>query len=198
MKITECLPYMGIMIVIISFMGWLLENLWLAITKGYIDNRNMRLPFLLGYGLLVTAFALCFATPDNIRIFSIVTDITGRLSWIIYFIIAFVIICAGEHILGSLVERICGVEYWNYDWVPLKISKYTTIPTSIGFALILTLFMEYGYFNIMKLIMRLNKTVTIVTSVISLVVLSVDFFKSFSLMYKERRLNEKWKITLKR
>lgn len=198
MKIAECLPYMGIIIAIISLMGWLLENLWLAVTKGYIDNRNMRLPFLLGYGLLVTAFALCFGTPDNICFFGAETDITGRFSWINYFIIAFVIICVGEHILGTLVEKICGLEYWNYDWVPLKISKYTTIPTSIGFSFILTLFTGYGYPWIMKLIMGLNKIAAAVISIVSMVVLSVDFFRSFSAMYKKRRLNEIWRITLKR
>lgn len=197
MKFTDCLPCMGIMIAIISLMGWMLENLWLAITKGYIDNRNMKLPFLAGYGLLVTAFELCFSVPDNFRLFDIPTEITGIASWMIYFAAAFVIICIGEHILGTLVEKICGIEYWNYDWVPLKISKYTTIPTSIGFSLILTLFMGYGYTPIMKLIMHLNKSIAAVISIFLMVILSVDFFSSFYFMYKEKRLNEKWKITLK-
>ena len=42
-----------IMIAIISFLGFLLENAWLAIRKGFIDNRNMFAPFLVGYGLAV-------------------------------------------------------------------------------------------------------------------------------------------------
>ena len=36
-------------IAFISFLGFCVENLWLAITKGYMDNRNMLFPFLFGY-----------------------------------------------------------------------------------------------------------------------------------------------------
>ena len=44
---------LGIMVAVISFLGFCLENLWLAATKGFIDNRNMHLPFLMGYGVFV-------------------------------------------------------------------------------------------------------------------------------------------------
>ena len=43
----------GIMTAIVSFLGFVVENIWLAISKGYINNRNMNTPFLLGYGLLI-------------------------------------------------------------------------------------------------------------------------------------------------
>ncbi len=86
------IEYLGLLIALILFMGFWVENIWIAVTKGYIDNRNFRLPFLLGYGLFVVGFALCFGTPDN---------------------------------------------------VPLKLSKYTAIPTSIAFAFMVTFFMDY-------------------------------------------------------
>ncbi|MBQ5332468.1 MAG: hypothetical protein J6K92_04325, partial [Oscillospiraceae bacterium] len=56
---------LGIMLALISFLGFLLENLWLAATKGFVDNRNMRLPFLMGYGVLVTGMYLLLGTPEN-------------------------------------------------------------------------------------------------------------------------------------
>ncbi len=190
--------YVGIFIALISFMGFLLENLWLAITKGYIDNRNMHLPFLLGYGLLVTCFGFCFGTPDNITFFGIETDITGKASWIIYFLVAFVIICAGEHILGTIVEKLCGIEYWNYEWVPLKISKYTTVPTGVGFALVLTLFMGYAVRPLAAFFMNTDETTALRIGTAAVLILLIDFIDSFSYMYKNKRLNEIWRINLRK
>ena len=54
-----------IMIAVISFLGFILENVWLAFTKGFIDNRNMGAPFLLGYGLFVVAIYFVIGTPQN-------------------------------------------------------------------------------------------------------------------------------------
>lgn len=179
-------------------MGWLLENLWLAITKGFVDNRNMTLPFLLGYGLLVTCFGLCFGTPDNIAVFGIKTDITGKASWIFYFAVAFIIICVGEHILGTIVEKICGVEYWNYDWIPFKISKYTSFPTSIGFALILTLFMGHCARPVADIFTRIDRETALRFGIIITLILFIDFAASFSYMHENKKLNEKWRINLKK
>lgn len=50
---------LGIMAALISFLGFIVENVWLAATKGYINNRNMNAPFLLGYGLLVISLFFC-------------------------------------------------------------------------------------------------------------------------------------------
>ena len=41
------------MIILISFVGFLVENIWNLLTSGQIDNRNMHLPFILGYGLAI-------------------------------------------------------------------------------------------------------------------------------------------------
>ncbi len=179
-------------------MGFMLENLWLAITKGYIDNRNMHLPFLLGYGLLVTAFGLCFGTPDNIAVFGIRTNISGIASWFFYFAVAFIIICVGEHILGTLVEKICGVEYWNYSWLPLRFSKYTTVPTSIGFALILTLFMGYAVRPLWAFFTRIDENTAFYAGAVILFILLADFAASFGYMKKNKSLNHKWRLVLRK
>ena len=54
---------LGIMAAVVSFLGFVVENIWLAMTKGYINNRNMNAPFLLGYGLLILFMYAVFGTP---------------------------------------------------------------------------------------------------------------------------------------
>ncbi len=198
MNFDDCIPYIGILIAVISFIGFCVENIWLALTKGYIDNRNMTLPFLLGYGLFVTAFGFAFGTPDNFTFFGLNPDFSLGMSRIMYFTVAFVVICAGEHLLGKLVEKICGIEYWNYDWIPLKLSKYTSIPTSIGFALILTLFMEYVIYPLTELIMSIEPKAAILIGLVLIIILVIDFIISFIYMYRSRQLNLKWYINLKK
>lgn len=192
------IKYLAILIVLISFIGWLLENLWLAITKGYIDNRNMNLPFLLGYGLLVAGFALFFGVPDNICFGNVNLAINTKLSWIMYFFIAFIIICSGEHLLGTAVEKICKIEYWNYEWIPCRFSKYTTIPTSTGFALLLTLFMGYVIEPLYNILKRIDGNNASMIGTICLVILTIDFILCFNKMRKNRTLNEKWRIIIKK
>jgi len=58
-----------ILVLVIFFLGFVLENIWLACTKGYMDNRNMSLPFLLGYGLLVVGMYLLLGIPEQMKIF---------------------------------------------------------------------------------------------------------------------------------
>ncbi len=183
---------LGVMILAISFLGFVVENIWLAITKGYIDNRNMTLPFLLGYGLFVVAIYFMIGTPQEVEILGkwrIEKD--GR--WFYYFMVT-VIVSAGEIALGTLVERICGFEYWNYEWIPFHLTKYTSLPTSLGFSAIICLVIE----NVFPVLIRMTEQYeTIVTQVICAAVLgacTVDMVVSFCAMYKKRGPNVKWKI----
>ena len=55
-----------IICIIISFIGYWFEDIWMLIRYGILDNRNMYLPFLLGYGLLVVCIYYIFGTPKKI------------------------------------------------------------------------------------------------------------------------------------
>ena len=51
---TETIPYSisayAVMLTLVSFLGFLIENTWIVLTEGFVDNRNMNAPFLIGYG----------------------------------------------------------------------------------------------------------------------------------------------------
>ena len=72
--------------VVISFVGFAIENTWLLLTKGYMDNRNMTLPFLLGYGVLMVDFYLMFGTPSDVHVPIVSDRFTDNE---IYFVLAF-------------------------------------------------------------------------------------------------------------
>lgn len=189
MKYSLC--EMGLMIAFVSFLGFVVENIWLAVTKGYIDNRNMNLPFLLGYGLALAAVYLAFGIPSETPFFSF---LPGRARLVFYFLLTSLCVSAGEIALGKTTERLCGIAYWNYSWIPLHITKYTSIPTSIGFGAMITLFMEHCFRPLMAAISRLDQQVLRVLALALMVMLTADYLYCYGQMMKNRRFYEKWKM----
>ena len=76
-------------------------------------------------------------------------------------IICFFLVSIGEILLGFFVEKTGHFYYWNYSSIPLHFTKYTSVPTSLGFALIITLFMNYAYVPLLKKIKKNDKKIPI-------------------------------------
>lgn len=187
----------GVMIAVIAFLGYITENTWLAITKGFIDNRNMNAPFLLGYGIMVLAIYLLFGTPQNLADWGIMRYIPdGAASYLFYYALSFVLVSIGEILLGTLVEKVCGIEYWNYEWIPFHLTKYTSLPTSIMFAGIITFFMSNLFDPIMRGILQMEPQRMKVISVALTTLLVCDFLASFYKMYRKQNFNMIWKYEL--
>ena len=177
--------------VIISFLGFCLENIWLFIRKGYVDNRNMTLPFLLGYSFAILGFYFVLGTPEDPS--PIVENITERLDCFNYYAATFFLVSIGEIILGKTVERLCGIYYWDYSSLPLHITRYTSVMTSVAFSIIITGFMKSVYIPMMNSISNLTFQPVIIMFRLTYILMILDFFISFYKMYKYRSLNECWK-----
>ena len=65
MKVDYSVDTYIIASVIIFFLGFYLENIWICFRKGYIDNRNMMLPFLLGYSFALLGIYFVLGTPGH-------------------------------------------------------------------------------------------------------------------------------------
>lgn len=186
-----------IIMIFVSFLGFIVENIWLSITKGYIDNRNMKLPFLLGYGLFIIMLYLSLGTPDTLFISTTIPILENKIvKRICYFIFVFLLVSIGEIILGYITEHLFGFYYWNYEKLPLHITRYTSIPTSIIFTIIIKFFMQYCFNPLYNFISLFNNKFTIIISVIISLILFIDFISSFFKMYKTAKPNQIWKINI--
>ena len=184
-----------LMMVFISFLGWIVENSWLAFTKGFIDNRNMRLPFLFGYGMFMFVLFVIFQTPSTMP-FAFAKNCSHITQTIIYLLIMMVLVSIGEIILGTFVEKFFGFEYWNYEAIPLHFTKYTSLPTSFGFSVIITFFMDNCMLPICDHIAVLSLKVQTISASILIALLSVDFVVSFYKMYQKHSLNTIWRAEI--
>lgn len=171
------------LMIITAFMGFCIENIWLAFRKGYMDNRNMQLPFLLGYGIVAPGFYLIFGIPDE-------EDLKT------YWVISFIAVSLSEILIGKATEHLFGFYYWDYTSIPLHITRYTSIPTSIGFACIITIFMRDQFLPLMTWIsaLPLDTYSDVIKGMV--ILLDIDFLYSFNHMKTTHALNERWRITL--
>ena len=189
---------LGIMVAIVSFLGFLVENIWLAITKGYVNNRNMNAPFLLGYGMMFLFLLFTLGTPASpVQRGILKKSYSKKIEYIVYFMCSFVAVCIGEIILGTIVERLCCIEYWNYSGIPLHITKYTSVPTSIGFAAMITFFMGKCFTPLMNWIGRLDSAWIRILSAVLMIVMVLDFFYSFYQMIVLKDFYLKWEIEMR-
>ena len=184
---------LNIWMALVSFLGFLTENFWLAITKGYIDNRNMNLPFLFGYGFAILFIYVFIGTPDNLRVSEIFHIYPGRWNrYIFYFFVSAILVSVGEILLGTFVECCFGFEYWNYTQIPFHITKYTSVPTSAGFGVGITLLMGRMFEVIMLHIHRMPEMAVKFLGIVLPAVIIIDFIVCFATMYHSQSPNIKW------
>ncbi len=191
----ECIYSLCLITALVSFLGFVVENIWLGFTKGYIDNRNMIFPFLFGYGLAVVSIYLAFGTPREASVFSIDINISDtRLEILLYFIIVMLCLSLGEIILGKSVEKVCHIKWWDYSRLPLHITQYTSVFTSGGFSLMIVLFMDKIFVPLFNWNMTWNPIVLAVTAITLMFIMTVDFIHSAYLMYTKKSFVQIWRI----
>lgn len=186
-----------LMIGLVSFLGFVVENVWLSLTKGYMDNRGMNLPFLLGYGLAILFIYVVLGTPENPAAW-MGRSVSGQKAYLEYYIGAFLIVSVGEIILGKLVEKVCGFYYWDYSRLPMHITRYTSVPTSGMFAFIITFFMGKFFTPVMEHFNRIENAGAMAFSILFVIVLIVDYLFGFGYMVKNGKIYEKYKVWLRK
>lgn len=179
-----------LMIVVMSFLGFCFEDLWMLIRYSVLDNRHMYLPFLLGYGVFVVVLYYLIGTPRNLCHNDIV-------SVLLYFFTCFILVSVGEYLLGTILEKTGGFSYWNYTKIPYHLSKYTSVPTSFGFSLAITLFMEYVFVPLYNKVSKCASKMPLFIVILLAIILFTDFVLSFIKMYQNHGKHIIWRLKFK-
>ena len=172
------------MIIICSFIGFVIENVWLSVRYGFIDSRNMHLPFLLGYGVAIFLIYHILGEP-------------AREPDPAYFAKVFFMVSLGEIVMGTVVEKTCGVCYWDYSMLPFHFTRYTSLFTSMGFALIITTFMRNVFPIITDFLTAHEAVFSGDFCGVALFAVCVDHIASFLSIYRSGALRQQWRIDLR-
>ena len=184
-------------IVIVSFLGFITENIWTAFRFGTMDNRGMIMPGLLGYGIAMLLVYFILGTPDAPMFFGISVRIENRILKRIYYVaMAAIFVSVGEILLGNLVEKMCHIEWWNYESLPMHIGKYTSVLTSLGFGLLISVFMDQLFPVLLGMTGYIKRKSTIQMMYFCLIGYVVDFFHEAKYMIRKKEINKRWTIDL--
>lgn len=150
----------------IAHIGWLVENIAKAISsQHFIDSRFHLLPFIWPYSLIILAFHLVLRDPDDIvffgkRIFPVNMKHAKLYSNILGVFIMCSFVFLGELAVGNLWDVFFGVELWNYSSMPLTVTQYTSIFTTLGYGGGVFLIFKFIYKPVLNFIRKkVNYTV---------------------------------------
>ncbi len=187
---------MCMVMTVVSFIGYLVENTFTAIKDGFIDNRNMFLPLLFGYGISMTVIYLLFGTPMLPRFCKY--DLRAKnafLNTLVYFSMVFCIVSVGEILLGTIVEQATGIVWWDYTSLPLNVTKYTSVPTSIAFGAMITLFMGCVFKPLCNAFMKIENKKLYRLATVFMVLMTADFIHSGLVMFNTGDVMRLWRIS---
>ncbi len=185
--------------VVVSFLGFCIENFFTFFRTGTVNNRNMILPFLFGYGMAIVALYALFGTPEAPHFLghelSFANGIQGCLY---YFAMSFICICGGEIILGYMTEWICGIVWWDYTGLPLTITRYTSVITSSLFSGLIVIFMRFLWDPMIDGFLKINPRSLVILSVCCSVLLSLDMINSGLYMLTRNKTLVLWEVRASR
>ena len=158
----EEFPYVFVLGVLASLVGWLGENLSTLIGSGKIDSRFHLLPFLSPYGLIVLFLYAALRDVNRATFFGkplfrrndIQTKILSNV-YCLFFITAAAFL--GELIVGNLWEKAFGVILWDYTNHAYCLTRYTCLLTTVLYGIGGYLFFRLGFSPLFRLIKKLPR-----------------------------------------
>lgn len=130
--------YLYLFGICVAAVGWIAENTVKIIMQGYFDCRFHLLPFISPYALIPFAFQVLLGDPDNLAVFGHRVFKNDSLkNKILSNILCAVLICGavflGEFAIGTMWEKLSGVQLWNYSNLPLQINQYAGLIPALGY-----------------------------------------------------------------
>lgn len=195
------LVYVLLMVLVMSFAGFVVENLFRLLRDGVINSRRQILPFLFAYGIAVFVMYVAIGTPREMRlfkwsIFKKESKLSSASKYVCYFLVVFAFIFFGEMMFGTFVEWVSGVVLWDYTGIPLRFTKYTSIPTALGLAAGILLFMRFVFEPLMKKFEKMDESTAWIIDLSVGIPIVIDWLVMLILMLGFQFSENWWSITL--
>lgn len=144
-----------LMMLCMSLAGFLVENLFRLLRDGVLNSRRQILPFLFAYGIAVFVLYVAIGTPREMRffgwkLFKKNSKLSSTAKYMLYWLILFAGVFFGEVLFGTFVEWVSGVVLWDYTGIPLRFTKYTSVPTALAMSAGVMLFMRFIFEPLMR------------------------------------------------
>ena len=142
----------------VSFLGWLFETIlcW-VVNGGFCDRGFLTLPFCPIYGTPVCIIFLIFGKPSNGRFYeyflrkikknrgqvrALTKNLFKTLSIFLYFFTSAVLATLFELVIGLTFEN-AGLSLWTYGDIAYTYKGVISLPVSLGWGVLMTLFAQF-------------------------------------------------------
>lgn len=157
-------PYLCVVAVIASFIGWIGENVAIFIGSGKMDSRFYLLPFISSYGLIVLFLYAALRDVDRATFFgkplfkgdTLASKILSNLYCLVFITAAAFL---GEIIVGTFWEKTCGVILWDYTNHPYCITRYTCLSNILLYGGAGYLIFRLGFSPLFRLIKKMPRKI---------------------------------------
>lgn len=173
----EDFPYLCVMAVFASFVGWIGENVAIFIGSGRLDSRFYILPFISSYGLIVLFLYAALRDVDHATFFgkplfkgdTLASKILSNLYCLLFITVA---VFLGEILVGTFWEKAFGVVLWDYTNHAYCITRYTCLSNILLYGGAGYLIFRLGFSPLLRVIKKIpRKTAKIVGYTLGILIL---------------------------
>lgn len=160
---------MALYFFIYAFLGWLLETAYCVVTLGVFNKRG----FLYGPVCPIYGFGaiILIQTLKNIK-----TNTIGK------FFVSMIAFTAFEYVVSVVLESLFGLRWWDYSNEALNFQGRISLPFSIAWGIIGTIFVEkihpFIESKVKRFTLLIKKKTQVIIINILLITILIDFILS--------------------
>ncbi len=179
-----------LMFMLISFIGWCMETVYVLLRFGHLSDRGfLSMPFCPIYGTSILAIYLLLGTPQGGVLQPLFAKAKGlplpaRAAayaglYLLYFLAAALIPTAAEFLTGLFFDKLFGIRLWDYTDRPFNILGYVCLPMSALWGLLITAAMALLWTPLEKLLARIPQRAAKAVAFTLAALLLIDFCGNF-------------------
>lgn len=155
-----------LLVMAISFLGWLFETVYMLIATGRVSDRGfLSLPFCPIYGCSILTIYLLIDTPNG----------KSEAEKIRYLLLAFLIPSIAEFLVGWFFDKGLSLRLWDYRSKAYNICGYVCLRNSFAWSFLIYFFMRYIFLSIKGAISNMPKKAVNQLSFFLLLLIIIDF-----------------------
>lgn len=166
--------------VLISFIGWVWETVYMYIITGYFNDRGfLTLPLCPIYAsVLLGAYFLLGTVTEGRGILKNVSSESARA--LIYLSFAFILPTVAEMLVGAFFDKAFGIRLWDYSYMDYNTNGYVALEISVLWGGAIFIFMNRIFLPLKRLVFSIPRRVSYALTIIISVLVMFDIIGIFT------------------
>ena len=176
---VEVIAKYFLLIMLFSFLGWAFETVLTFLQTGrFYDRGFMAMPFCPIYGASLIIVYFLLGTPNEGR--GLLKNEENPVKrQLLYLPFAFLVPTVAEFVVGFFFDVFFDTSLWSYQGFPLNFRGYISLPISLGWMVLVFLFMKYLFPPLKRLVFKTPKGLAIDLASLLFIAVIADMVASY-------------------